>query len=127
MKTPSTLIDRLLPFNVAIVSILGIAMLGMGQRDLKLVVAGIVAVVVSLVVTDLNGWVHLNRMLANVAAVVAVAFSVRDFMKFDSATQLLAIANLLIYLQIVLLFQKKFLRVYWQILVLSLLEVVVAR
>jgi transglutaminase-like putative cysteine protease len=125
MKAPANLIDRLLPINVAIVSILGITMLGMGQRDLKLVVAGIVAVVVSLIVTDLNGWVFLNRMLANVAAVVAVAFSLRDFMKFDPATQLLAIANLLIYLQIVLLFQKKLLRVYWQILVLSLLQVVV--
>jgi transglutaminase-like putative cysteine protease len=125
MKSPANLIDRLLPFNVAIVSILGITMLGMGQRDLKLVVAGIAAVVVSLVVTDLYGWVYLNRILANAAAVVAVAFSVRDFMKFDPATQLLAIANLLIYLQIVLLFQEKLLRIYWQILVLSLLQVVV--
>ncbi len=121
----STSIDRLLPLNVAIVSILGIVMLGLGQRDLSLVVAGIVAVVVSLIVTDLKHWVRLNRVLANVAAVVAVAFSVRDFLKFDQATQLLAIANLLIYLQIVLLFQEKLLRVYWQILVLSLLQVVV--
>ena len=125
MKAPATVIERLLPFNVAVVSILGIVMLGLGQRDLSLVVAGIVAVVVSLVVTDLKRWVRLNRMLANVAAVVAVAYSVRDFLKFDQATQLLAIANLLIYLQIVLLFQEKLLRVYWQILVLSLLQVVV--
>lgn len=116
---------RLLPFAVAAVSALGVIMLAMGQRDLRLAVVALVAVAASLVLTDLKGWVKLNRTLANVAALVAVGFSVRDFMRFERDTQLLAIANLLIYLQIVLLFQPKLLRVHWQILVLSLLQVVV--
>ena len=38
----------------------------------------------------------------------------------------MAIANMLVYLQVVLLFQEKTGRVYWQLLVLSLLQVVVA-
>ena len=40
--------------------------------------------------------------------------------------QLLAIANLLIYLQIVLFYQRKNPRLYWQLTVLSLLQVVVS-
>jgi transglutaminase-like putative cysteine protease len=123
--TMHALQQRLLPFAVAMVSALGVIMLAMGQRNVHLAAIALVAIAGSLVLTDLKGWVKLNRTLANVAAVVAVGLSVRDFMQFDRDTQLLAIANLLIYLQIVLLFQPKFIRVYWQILVLSLLQVVV--
>lgn len=125
MKLASTNHDHMLPLAVAIVSALGVIMLGMGQRDLRLALVALVAIATSFVLTDLNGWVRLNRMVANIAALAAVGVSVRDFMRFDADTQLLAIANLLIYLQIVLLFQEKQLRVYWQVLVLSLLEVVI--
>jgi hypothetical protein len=125
MKLASPIRDHMLPLTVAIVSALGVVMLGMGQRDLRLALVALVAIAASFVLTDLNGWVRLNRMVANIAALAAVGVSVRDFMRFDADTQLLAIANLLIYLQIVLLFQDKQLRVYWQVLVLSLLEVVI--
>ena len=37
----------------------------------------------------------------------------------------MAIASMLCYLQIVLLFQEKNARIYWQLIVLSMLEVVV--
>lgn len=125
MTPPPAKSERLLQINVAIVSLLGIVMLAMGQRDLKLAFVAILALAASLFLTDIKGWVRLNRTLGNLAAIAAVAISVGDFLRFDSDTQLLAIANLLIYLQIVLLFQEKYLRLYWQILTLSLLEVVV--
>ncbi len=117
--------ERLLQFNVAVIVVLGIVMLGMGQRDLRLGLLAIVATAAALFLTDIMRWVRLNRTLANIAALTAVGFSIADFFRFESETQLLAIANLLIYLQCVLLFQEKQLRVYWQILVLSLLQVVV--
>jgi transglutaminase-like putative cysteine protease len=125
MKLTSTISDHMLPLAVAIVSALGVVMLGMGQHDLRLAIVALVAIAASFILTDLKRWVRLNRMVANIAALAAVGISVRDFMRFDADTQLLAIANLLIYLQIVLLFQEKQLRVYWQVLVLSLLEVVI--
>jgi transglutaminase-like putative cysteine protease len=116
----------MLPSAVTIVAALGVIMLGMGQRDLRLSAVALLAIGASFVLTDLTGWLRLNRVVANVAAVAAVAISVNDFMRFERDTQLLAVANLLIYLQIVLLFQEKLPRVYWQILVLSLLQVVIS-
>ena len=118
--------DRMLPTAVTIVAALGVIMLGMGQRDLRLSAVALLAVGASFVLTDMTGWLRLNRIVANLAAVAAVAISVNDFMRFERDTQLLAVANLLIYLQIVLLFQEKLPRVYWQILVLSLLQVVIS-
>ena len=41
-------------------------------------------------------------------------------------SQFISVANLLIHLQIILLFQKKAPRIYWQLITLSLLQVVVA-
>jgi transglutaminase-like putative cysteine protease len=125
MKFSAAISDHMLPLVVAVVSALGVVMLGMGQRDLRLALVALIAIAASFILTDLKGWVRLNRIVANIAALTAVGVSIRDFMRFDSDTQLLAIANLLIYLQIVLLFQEKMLRVYWQVLVLSLLEVVI--
>lgn len=118
-------IERWLQVNLAAVVALGATLLGMGQRDMRLAVLAWLAAAASLVVTDLKGWIRLNRNLANVAALVAVGFSVVDFIRFETDSQLLAIANLLVYLQVVLLFQEKTARLYWQILVLSLLQVVV--
>jgi transglutaminase-like putative cysteine protease len=57
---------------------------------------------------------------------MAVGFSLTDFFGNDAQYQLLAVANLLVYLQIVLLFQEKNERIYWQLMILSLLQVVVS-
>jgi transglutaminase-like putative cysteine protease len=57
---------------------------------------------------------------------MAVGFSLTDFFGNDAEYQLLAVANLLVYLQIVLLFQEKNERIYWQLMILSLLQVVVS-
>jgi hypothetical protein len=126
MKPSPAIYERMLPSAVAMVAALGVIMLGMGQRDLQLSVVALLAVGASFVLTDMTGWLRLNRTVANVAALAAVGVSINDFLRFDRDTQLLAVANLLVYLQIVLLFQEKAPRVYWQILVLSLLQVVIS-
>ncbi len=86
------------------------------------------AAVSSIYFTDTLGWFRLHRVIANLAALGALFISMREFDVFggNSATQLRAIANLLVYLQFVLLYQEKNQRVYWQLAVLSLLQVVVA-
>ena len=76
-------------------------------------------------VTDVLGWLRLNRWLANLIAIVAVIWSLREFFDIASEEKLMAIANMLCYLQIVMLFQEKTARVYWQLVVLSVLQVVV--
>ena len=121
--------ERLLQVLLATLVALGALLLGMGQDAYGLTLLALVVAASSILVTDITGWVRINRPIANLAALIAVALSLSDFFEIagtDSHTQLLAIANLLVYLQIVLLYQEKTVRIYWQLLALSLLQVVVA-
>lgn len=119
-------VERTLQILMGLLAALGTILLGMGQRNPMLPGLMIFAVVTSIVFTDSLGWFRLHRAVANLAAIVAVVFSLSDFLKNDTQRQLLSIAHLLIYLQVVLLYQRKSERIYWQLAVLSLLQVVVA-
>ncbi|MGY8770284.1 MAG: transglutaminase TgpA family protein [Pirellulales bacterium] len=120
-------VERLLQFSVAVLVTLGAMLLGIGQQGTTILpVLATLAAFSSVYITDIYRFFSLNRNLANIAALCAVAFSVSDFFSGGSVDKLHAIAKLLIYLQIVLLFQTKTTRVYWHLSVLSLLQVVVA-
>ncbi|MCO6459222.1 MAG: DUF3488 domain-containing protein [Pirellulaceae bacterium] len=119
-------VERTLQILMGLLAALGTILLGMGQRNLMLPALMVFAVVTSIVFTDSLGWFRLHRAVANLAAIVAVVFSLSDFLQNDTQRQLLSIAHLLIYLQVVLLYQRKSERIYWQLAVLSLLQVVVA-
>jgi protein-glutamine gamma-glutamyltransferase len=105
---------------------MGTWFLGWGQESYVLPLLLTIAAVVSLAPLTYSRYLRLNRLVANFAALVAVSWSLRNFLELRADQQLLAIADMLIYLQIVLLFQDKSNRVYWQLLVLSVLQVVVA-
>jgi hypothetical protein len=127
----ATRLERLLQVHVAVLGIMGTMLLGMGQmyRERPFYVLPLLVLVtacLSLWVTDWKRWFQLNGLLANLAALIAAAISVSDFLRLQTESQLLAIANLLVYLQIILFFQEKSSRIYWQLLMLSLLQVVVA-
>ena len=122
----SLTLERRLQICLATVAALGTLLLGLGQSSVTLPIVAIFAAVTSVWFTDHLGWFRLHRHVANLCALGAVGFAIMDFVEQDSGTQLIAIANLLIYLQIILLYQRKNLRVYWHLLVLSLLQVVVA-
>jgi transglutaminase-like putative cysteine protease len=118
-------VERLLQITVAVMVPMGVMMLGL-DRDLTLAAIVLVASVSSVFLTDLWGWIRLNRLVANGMALVATAACFAQFAHATIEEQLLDIANLLVYLQIILLFQQKSVRHYWQLLVLSGLQVVVA-
>jgi transglutaminase-like putative cysteine protease len=121
-------IERLLQVNIAALTVVGTLLLGLGQNNPMLPALSLFAAVTSIYLTDVLGWFRLNRVVANLAALGALFISMREFDIFggNSSSQLRAIANLLVYLQFVLLYQEKNQRVYWQLGVLSLLQVVVA-
>ncbi len=119
-------VERLLQIHIATLTALGTLLLGMGQRNPILPVVAIFASITSVIFTDSLRWFWLNRTLANIAALGAVLMSSLDFWSNASEQQLLAIANLLVYLQIILLYQPKVERRYWELALLSLLQVVVA-
>jgi protein-glutamine gamma-glutamyltransferase len=119
-------LQRLLQIVVASLAAMGTMLLGMGQRDIGMTLLMILAAGLSVWLTDVKGWLYLNRNLANLIMLAAALFSLRDLFHIYSEAQALTFAQFLIYLQIILLFQKKDSRTYWLLIMLSLLQVVVA-
>ena len=119
-------VERRLQICLAATAALGTLLLGLGESNIVLPIVAMFAAVTSVYFTDHLGWFRLHRHAANVFALGAVGFAVVDVLEQELGRQLIAIANLLIYLQIILLYQQKNLRLYWHLLVLSLLQVVVS-
>lgn len=119
-------LHRLTQINLAIVAVLGTLLLGSAEGSYALPLLAVVSAAAAIYWTDIRGRIRLTGGVANLAALIAVAVSVSEVVRADASEQLVAIANLLIYLQTILLFQEKTVRVGWQLLSLSLLQVVVA-
>ncbi|MDX1965354.1 MAG: DUF3488 and transglutaminase-like domain-containing protein [Pirellulales bacterium] len=102
---------------------LGSAMYAWSQNRPLLGTLAIIISLASFYLTDVRRWVNLHWVIANGAALVAVFYTTTAFQRFDPEQQLLSIADLLLYLQFVLLFQQKVPRLCWQITVLSFLQV----
>jgi transglutaminase-like putative cysteine protease len=119
-------VQRLLQITMAAMAAMGTVLLSMGQREVVLPLVMILAAGASVWLTDIKGFLRLNRTLANIAMLVAALVSVRELMVIRSEIQAIGFARLLIYLQIIVLFQKKDERSYWVLIMLSLLQVVVA-
>ncbi len=119
-------VERLLQISIAVLVSLSTLLLGMGERNLTLPVIAIIVSASSLYLTDYKGWLQLNTTVTNLAALVALAATYHDWDYLGGESQLLSMANLLIYLQFVLLYRKKNRRLYWLLILLSLLQVAVA-
>ena len=118
-------VERLVQLHVLALSAIGALLLGMGQDGPLLPLLVVFAAVTSLIFTDRLNWFRLHWGVANVALLIAF-LSLSDFFDLDTRGQLLAIAKLLTYMQIVQFYQRKSPRLYWHLLLLSLLQVVVA-
>jgi transglutaminase-like putative cysteine protease len=101
-------------------------LLGFSQGNWKLAIISIIGGTLAWVLVDWLNLVRMPRWLANVLSIGVLVLTMRDFFINESSLQLLAVANLLVYLQTILLFQEKSPRQYWQLSVLNLLQVVVA-
>ena len=119
-------LERLVQIQIGMLATVGAMMLGLGSGDATLPLLVLFAAITSLVFTDVLNWLCLNRIVANVAAVLALFSCLGDFIQQDIPGKLLAVANLLVYLQVILFYQRKHDRLYWQLIVLSLLQVVVS-
>jgi protein-glutamine gamma-glutamyltransferase len=118
-------LERWLQVHVAALCFLGSLFIASNTGNF-LVPAGVLfAGITSIIFTDAYKWFRLNRLVGNVFAVGAVFYALRDFLGSRPDDQLLAIATLLVYMEVVLLYQEKNIRLYWQIILLTLLEVVV--
>ena len=119
-------LERLLQINMATLAALGALLLGMGQRSEGPPLLVIVAAASSVWLTDVHGWIRIGRWTADFLMLVGAVISLRDLFPLQSEVQAIGLSWFLIYLQIILLFQKKDERAYWLLVMLSLLQVVVA-
>jgi protein-glutamine gamma-glutamyltransferase len=120
-------VERALQITLAGLAVLGTTLLGSLQGNWLLPAAMLAAAPASHYLTNVTGWVRVAGPIANLAALAAATVAIVDF--FGAAGQdhqLLSIANLLVYMQLIVLFQAKTVRVYWQLLTLSLLQAIVA-
>jgi len=101
-------------------------MLGLGQGDASLPVLMGIAVVISFILTDQRRVVQLGDWTVNAFAILIVCFNIIDVLHHRGESLAWAIARVLVFIQIVLLFREKETRFCWQILLISLLQVVVA-
>jgi transglutaminase-like putative cysteine protease len=119
------IVERWLQIATAVMVTLSAALLGFSQGNVLLPIIMLLVAVTAVVFTDHLHWFRLHRVLANGAMLIAAFFSLREFIEVDSQQKLLAIANLLVYVQIIMLYQEKKIRIYGHLIVFSLLQAVV--
>lgn len=118
--------ERWLQYGVAAMGVLATTMLGMGESNAVLPALAVVMALGSLHLTDRRGWIQIAPQQAAWLGAAAVALAAFEFGRFARETWLLALANLLVYLQFILLFHRKVERLYWQLIVLSLMQAAVS-
>ncbi len=102
----------------------GLVGLGQGSWNLPMVVG--ICALVSLIYTDILGWFSLHRSLVYVGMIGGATVAIAEFFRNSGADPLQSVGNMLVYVQIPLMFQKKTKRVFEQIGVFLMLELVVA-
>lgn len=110
---------------VLLVSISG-TLLGLSQGTWQLTVLSVAGAVAGFLIVDYLQWFRLQGWLANIASILILLYAMSEFYSSANALKLISVGKLLVYLQTVLMFQEKTPRLYWQVLVLTLLQVVVA-
>ena len=100
-------------------------MLSMSIGSNLLLAVALIGTTAGFLIADLWGKFRIDGWMANCVSIVILVLAMKDFLPSDSAGKLISVANLLVYLQTVLMFQDKTPRLNWQIMVLSLLQVVI--
>ncbi len=100
-------------------------LLGLGKQSWNLPVLVGFCSILSIAYTDLLGWFSLNRWVVYVAMITGAVIAIVDFLGDSSSNQIIEVGNLLVYVQLPLMFQKKSKRVFEQWGVFLLLELVV--
>ena len=119
---------HLLKLQIAMMSLVAIGgfVLGSNIGDPNIVRISLLGAVVAFVLVDRLKWFDLSGWLANITFLLILIYSMRAFIGGNSTDKLVAVANLLAYLQVALTFQPKTPRLGWQLMILSILQIVVA-
>ncbi|MDR2344788.1 MAG: DUF3488 and transglutaminase-like domain-containing protein [Planctomycetaceae bacterium] len=117
-------------FNLAIIlsatPCLSTLMLGIGQDDIFLPILMLVAACMSLYLTDYKRLIRLGDWTVNVLILAIVFLTIGDILRHWGEALAISIVRTLVFVEIVLLFREKDSKLCWQILLISLLQVLVA-
>ncbi|MDR2762552.1 MAG: DUF3488 and transglutaminase-like domain-containing protein [Planctomycetaceae bacterium] len=117
-------------FNFAIMlsmmPCLSTLMLGVGQDDILLPILMLIAACLSLYVTDYKRLIRLGDWTVNVLILAIVFMTIGDILRHWGEALAISIVRTLVFVEIVLLFREKDSKLCWQILLISLLQVLVA-
>ena len=119
-------IKRLVQVSILLLVIVSGTLLGLSLGDRQMIAIVVIGALAGFLMVDYLRLFKIDGILANLASIIILILAMKDFLPEDSTGKLLSVANLLVYLQTVLMFQEKTPRLVWQIMVLSLLHVVVA-
>jgi transglutaminase-like putative cysteine protease len=119
-------LQRLLQINLATLAGLATLLLSMGEDTPGKALLVWLAAGTSIWLTDVRGWLRLNRTMASAAALALGLWFAARWMRVGGQARILVVADLVVYLQVILFFQKKDRSTYWLLAIISLLEVVVA-
>ncbi len=113
-------------FYFGILAIIIAGLVGLGNESWNLPIIVTVAVITGHIYTDRLGWFSLHRFLVYLLMISGAVVAVGQFLNNTVSNQLIAVGNLLVYVQLPLIYQKKSKRVFEQWGVFLLLELVVA-
>ena len=119
---------RRLEFYFAMLTVLGGCVLAVGNDGAMIPVIAIFFAIVGYVFVDLLKIIALPATAAYIAMALAAVFCIADFIDGDAVgpRQLLAVAHLLVLVQAILMMQRKTKRIFEQLAIFCLLELIVA-
>lgn len=119
-------LERNLQFHFAALTAVGGLLLASGDVGWLLPGIALLGAIGSFLLVDRWRLFSLPGWLAYLGMGLVAVYCVMQFLVFRTENQLMAVAQLLVLVQVVLLFQRKTVRVFEQIGVFSLLELIVA-
>ncbi len=119
-------LKRNLQITLYIMVLLSSILLGWGMELPSIIATAIAGATLGFIITDCLSIFRLTGIIANIVSLAVLVVAMGNFFGVDGAGKLAAVATLLTYLLTVLMFQEKTPRLNWQLLVLSLLQVVLS-
>ena len=119
-------VRRLLNVNIATLAVLGAMLLGMGRQSVALPLGMVLAACASVWLTDVTGRFRLSATAVNAGVILAAAVLIGRMMRSRWTLDFLAVADVFVWVQIVLLFEEKTRRTWWDLIALSLVQVLFA-
>ena len=113
-----------LQINLLVMVLLSGLLLGWSMDSISILVVSIAGALLGFVICDWLKLFRIEGVLANVVTWGILVLVMWNFFSVDGPGKLVAVATMLTYLINVLMFQRKTPRLIWQLLVLSLLQVV---